>query len=318
METMKAVRIHRYGGPEVLKYEDAPRTEPAEGELLVEVIGAGVNPVDWKIREGRLQNRLKFPLPFVPGWDLAGIVAGTGTGVTRFKTGDHVYAHPHFSPKGTYAQYAVVVESEATLKPKSIDYIHAAGAPLCALSAWQALFDAAHLQAGQTVLIHGAAGGVGTFAVQLAKWRGARVIGTASGGNLEFIRSLGVDLPLNYMTTPFEGELSDVDVVLDTIGGETQERSWRVLKKDGILVSIVSPPSDELAAAHHARHAFAFVQPNADQLAEIGKLLDSKKIRVVLYTSIPLIQASEAHVLSQRGHVRGKIVLETSLLDPYA
>ena len=311
METMKAVRIHRYGGPEVLVYEDAPRPEPGPGELLIKVMAAGVNPVDWKIREGRLQNRLKFPLPFIPGWDVSGIVAGSGPGVTRFKEGDEVYAHPHFSPNGAYAQYTVVQESEVAHKPKSIDFVHAAAIPLCALTAWQALFDAAKLDDGQTVLIHAAAGGVGTFAVQFAKWQRARVIGTASGGNVEFIRTLGVDVPLDYMAAPFESEIRDVDVVLDTIGGETQDRSWRVLKPGGILVSIVRPPSDDHAASHHARHAFLLVQPNADQLAEIARFVDSKKIRVVLESSPTLLQVRQAHERSQSGHVRGKIVLET-------
>lgn len=311
METMKAVRIHRYGGPEVLSYEEVPQPEPGPGELLVKVMAAGVNPVDWKIREGRLQNRLKFPLPFIPGWDLAGIVAGIGIGVTRFKEGDEVYSHPRFSPRGAYAQYTVVLESEVARKPKSVDFVHAAAIPLCALTAWQALFDAAKLDQGQTVLIHAAAGGVGTFALQLAKWRGAKVIGTASRGNVEFIRALGVDVPLDYTSAPFEGELRDVDVVLDTIGGETQDRSWRVLKPGGILVSIVRPPSDDHAASHHARHAFLLVQPNVDQLDDIARMVDSRRIRVVLASSPALLQVRQAQELSQSGHVRGKIVLET-------
>lgn len=191
MDTMKAVRIHEYGGPEVLKFEDAPRPQPAAGEVLIGVHGAGVNPVDRAIRQGYFKERIPFKLPFVPGWDVAGVVEGVGPGVSRLKRGDEVYGRTDLAREGSYAEYMVARESEIALKPKSIDLVSAAAIPLAALTAWQALFDNAQLTAGQTVLIHGGAGGVGHFAAQLAKIKGARVIATASARNHEFLRSLG-------------------------------------------------------------------------------------------------------------------------------
>ena len=248
MESMKAVRIHNYGGPEVLKFEDAPAPQPGPGEVLVRIHAAAVNPVDWKVRAGRLKERIQYPLPLIPGWDFSGVVEATGPGVTRLKKGDEVYARPDIARNGAYAEYIVAKESEVAFKPKSVDHVQAAAIPLAALTAWQALFDTAGLKAGQKVLIHGAAGGVGSFAVQLAKRKGAHVIGTASGRNQSFLRELGVDEAIDYEKTGFEDVVHDVDVVLDTIGGDTQNRSWKVLKKGGILVSIISPPSAEEAA----------------------------------------------------------------------
>jgi len=185
MENMKAVRVHNYGGPEVLRFEDVPRPTPDSGELLIRVHAASVNAIDWKIRAGDLKDVFPVPLPFILGWDVSGVVETAGSDVTKFKKGDEVYARPDAARngKGTYAEYVVVKESEAALKPKSIDHVHAAAIPVVGLTAWQALFDTAALNKGQRVLIHGAAGGVGSFAVQLAKWKGAHVIGTASGRN---------------------------------------------------------------------------------------------------------------------------------------
>ena len=203
----------------------------------------------------------------------------------------------------------MVRETEVALKPKSIDHVHAAAIPLAALTAWQSLFDSAGLSAGQKVLIHAAAGGVGSFAVQLAKWKGAYVIGTASNRNQDFVRKLGADETIDYQTTRFEDVVHDVDVVFDTIGGDTQKRSWKVLKKGGILVSIVGPPSAEEAAAHGVRQASVFVQPSAAQLTELAKLVESGKLRPIVETVLPLSEARHAHELSQTGHTRGKIVL---------
>jgi NADPH:quinone reductase-like Zn-dependent oxidoreductase len=312
MENMKAVRIHNYGGPEVLKFEDAPRPQPGNGEVLVRIHAAAVNPVDWKIRTGRYKDRLQYPLPFIPGWDFSGVVEATGPGVTRLKKGDEVYARPDIARNGAYAEYIVAKESEVALKPKSVDHVKAAAIPLAALTAWQALFDTAGLKSGQKVLIHGASGGVGSFAAQLAKWKGAHVIGTASGRNQSFLRELGVDEPIDYEKTRFEDVVHDVDVVLDTIGGDTQNRSWKVLKKGGILVSIVSPPSAEEAAKHGVRSGYVFVQPNATQLAEIAKLVDSGKLKPVVETVLPLAEARRAHEQSETDHTRGKIVLKVA------
>ena len=312
METMKAVRIHMYGGPEVVKYEEAPRPKPAAGEVLIRVYAAGVNPVDWKIREGYFKGRVHHSLPLILGWDLSGVVEATGPGVARLKNGEEVYSRPDIARDGADAEYIVVRETEAALKPKSIDHIHAAAIPLAALTAWQSLFDAGGLSTGQKVLIHAAAGGVGSFAVQLAKWKGAHVIGTASKRNQDFVKNLGADETIDYQTTRFEEVVHEVDVVFDTIGGETQKRSWKVLKKGGILISIVGAPSAKEATAHGVRQASVFVQPSAAQLTELAKLVDSGKLKPVVETVLPLSEARRAHELSQTGHTRGKIVLEVT------
>ncbi|HEX2971235.1 MAG TPA: NADP-dependent oxidoreductase [Tepidisphaeraceae bacterium] len=243
MAIMKAVRIHRYGGPEVLICENAPIPSISDDEALVRVHAAGVNPVDWKIREGYLQSMLTYSFPLVIGWDLSGVVDRVGSRVTHLKPGDAVYSRPDIARDGAYAQYIAVRASELAHKPASLDDVHAAAVPLAALTAWQSLFDAASLSPGQTVLIHAAAGGVGSFAVQLAKWKGARVIGTASARNAEFLHNLGADQVIDYTIEHFDAVLHDVDVVFDTIGNETQRRSWRVLKPGGVLVSIISPPT---------------------------------------------------------------------------
>ncbi len=309
MKTMKAVRIHTYGGPEVLKFEDAPRPEPAPGEVLIKVNAAGVNPVDCKIRAGYLKDHRPYVFPLILGWDVSGIIEANGLDGTRFKNGDEVYARSDIARNGAYAQYIVAKQVEVAQKPKLIDHIRAAAIPLAALTAWQALFDAAGLSAGQKVLIHGAAGGVGSFAVQLAKWKGTHVIGTASARNQAFVQELGADESIDYTKTRFDDVVRDVDVVFDTVAGETQTRSWKVLKKGGILVSIASPPSAEDAVKNGVRQAFVFMVPNGSQLAEIAKLVDSGKLKPVVETVLPLSEARRAHELSQTGHTRGKIVL---------
>jgi NADPH:quinone reductase-like Zn-dependent oxidoreductase len=306
---MKTVCIYSYGGPEVLVYEDAPRPHPVVGEVLVQVHAAGINPVDWKIREGHLREMLHHTLPLVLGWDVSGVLVAVGPGVTRLKVGDEVFSRPDISRDGAYAEFIVIKESEVALKPKSIDHIHAAALPLAGLTAWQSLFDAGGLSSGQRVLIHGASGGVGTLAVQLAKWKGARVIGTALAHNHEFLRELGVDQVIDYNTERFEEAVQPVDVILDTVGGDTQERSWKVLKPGGILVSIANPPAAETAKAHGARQAFVFTQPNAAQLAEIAKLVEAEKLKAIVETILALSDATRAQELSERGHTRGKIVL---------
>lgn len=309
MATMKAVRVQEYGGPEVLKYEDAPKPEPGPGEVLIRVHATSVNPVDWKVRAGYLQQMMKYKLPMIPGWDASGVVEAVGAGVARVKRGDEVYSHPPIPRDGTYAEYVAVQESAVALKPKSIDHLTAAAIPLAALTAWQALHDAAKLSAGQTVLIHGAAGGVGTFAVQFAKMAGARVIATASKKNHDFLHSLGADEVIDYNTTKFEDVVHGVDVVLDTITGETMERSWQVLKKGGILVSILEPPKPEKAAAYGCRCAHTFVQANVEQLNEIARLVDTGKLKIIIEKVYPLAEARAAQESNATGHTRGKIVL---------
>ena len=310
MEMMKAVRIHEYGGPEVLIYEDAPRPRAGKGEVLVQVHAAGVNPVDWKVRQGPAKDRLDYRLPLILGWDVSGVVEAVGQGVRRLRVGDEVYSRPDITRDGAYAEYITIDQSLVALKPKTIDHVHAAGIPLAAMTAWQALFDAGRLSAGQRILIHGASGGVGTNAVQLAKWKGAYVIGTASARNQESLRELGADGTIDYQSVAFETVVRDVDMVLDTIGGDTQERSWSVLKKGGILVSIISPPSPQQAAAHDVRQAYVFLEPRLSQLQEITTLVDSGKLRCIVDTVLPLSEARRAHEISQSGHARGKIILK--------
>ena len=307
---MKAVRIHRYGGPEVLVYEEAPKPKVGKGELVVRVHAAGVNPVDWKVREGYLKALLRYRLPLILGWDFSGVVEEIGRGVTTFQPGDEVFARPDVSRDGAYAQYIAVKASEVARKPHTLDHVHAAAVPLAALTAWQSLFDAANLQGGQRVLIHAAAGGVGHFAVQLAKWKGAYVLGTASSRNRELVRSLGADEVIDYTTTRFEDVARDVDVVFDTIGGDVQRRSFKVLKKGGILVSILEPFSRLKAAFRGVRAHFVFVKPSAQQLRQLAELIDAGTLKPVVETVLPLAEARQAHELSQRGHTRGKLVLQ--------
>lgn len=307
---MKAVRVHEYGSPEVLRYEDAPRPAPGAGEVLVRVHAAAVNPVDWKIRAGHVKGWLQYTLPMIPGWDFSGVVESVGSDAGSWKPGDEVYGRPDMSRDGAYADYIAVRASEIAFKPKSIDHVHAAAIPLTALTAWQACFDTAKLSAGQRVLIHAAAGGVGNFAVQFAKWKGAWVAGTASGRNQEFLRELGVDQPVNYETTRFEEVVHDVDVVLDTMAGETRSRSWGTLKPGGFLVTLLGRGPLEEAAAHGVRGVGVLVKPNPSQLTEIAELVDSGKLKTFVNAIFPLAEASKAHQLSETGHVRGKIVLK--------
>ncbi|CDH45909.1 Alcohol dehydrogenase zinc-binding domain protein [Candidatus Contendobacter odensis Run_B_J11] len=312
MTTMKAVRIHAYGGPELLHYETIPRPALNPDDLLIRVRAAAVNPVDWKIREGHLQGFLNHQLPLILGWDVSGEVVKMGPEATGFKIGDAVYARPDIERDGSYAEYIAVKASEAAHKPAKLDHDHAAAVPLAALTAWQALVDAAQLQVGQRVLIHAAAGGVGSFAVQLAKAKGAQVIATASAVNVGIVAELGVDQFVDYTRTRFEEIVKEVDVVFDTVGGDTQDRSWQVLKPGGILVSVINPPPEETAAKHGVRSAFVFVQPSGQQLTAIARLIDAGRMKPIIHTVLPLSDARQAQVISQGGHARGKIVLHVA------
>ena len=309
---MKAVRIHEYGNESVLKYEDAPIPKIQDDEVLIKIFAASVNPVDWKVREGYLKEMIPYELPLILGWDVSGVIEIVGSNITDFQEGDAVYSHPDITRNGTYAEYIAVKSHEIALKPKSLDHIHSASIPLAGLTAWQALFEIANLSQGQRVLIHAAAGGVGSFAVQLAKTRGAYVIGTASARNHEFLRELGVDEMVDYTSVKFEDRVKDIDVVLDTIGGDTLERSWKVLKQGGHLVSIVETPSEDKAKANNVKSEFLFVQPNAEQLGKIADLVEQGKIQTYLEKVFPLQQAKDAHLLSQTGRVKGKIVLHVN------
>ncbi len=306
---MKAIRIHTYGGPEALVYEDAPRPTPAAGEVLVKVHATSLNPVDRFTRAGYLQGMVDFTLPFIPGLDLAGVVEAVGNNVSTVAVGDAVYGYSNMMRQGAYAEYAVVSAGEIAPKPTSVDFVTAAAVPLVALTAWQGLFDVGGLQAGQTVLVHGAGGGVGSFAVQFAVAKGARVLGTAGSDKIALLRDLGVAEAIDYTTTRFEDVVRDVDVVLDTVGGELLERSLAVLKPGGILVTSVGQPDAEAATARGVRASGMMAQANPTQLTEIAGLIDAGSVKPVVSTVLPLAEASQAHAMLEAGHTRGKIVL---------
>jgi NADPH:quinone reductase-like Zn-dependent oxidoreductase len=309
MATMHAVRLHQYGAAENLVYEETQRPEPQKGEVLVRVRAAGVNPVDWKTREGRgVADTLESPI--ILGWDIAGVVEEVGGGVDHFVAGDEVFGMVRFPEFGdAYAECVAAPAGELAKKPTTISFAEAAATPLVALTAWQALFEVAQLQAGQTLLVHAAAGGVGHVAVQLGKWRGARVIGTASARNADFLRSLGVDQVIDYTHERFEDAARAVDVVLDTQGDETQRRSFTVLKPGGMLVSIAETPDPSLAREYHVRTARIRVRPSGEQMAQIAQLFERGNLRVEVARTFPLFEAAAAHRLSEEGHTRGKIVL---------
>src|SRR5436190_2929659 len=310
--TMKAVVIHQYGGPKVLKYEDIPRPEPKDDQLLIRVIAAGVNPVDGMIRSGMFDKEEKRAFPIILGDDVAGVVEKVGSKITKFKAGDPVFAYVSLDNSGGYAQYALVTEHEAAPKPKSLTYVEAAAVPVVAMTAWQALVDTAKVSAGQTVLIHGGSGGVGSFAIQIAKARGAKVIATASTANQDLLKQLGADVCIDYTKQNFEDLAKNVDVVLDSIGKETLARSYGVVKKGGFIVSLVARPDRAELDKHSIRGAPMSVAPNSDELAEITKLIDAKKVKVIVSQTYPLSDAVKAQEQAATGHTRGKIVLKVA------
>jgi NADPH:quinone reductase-like Zn-dependent oxidoreductase len=304
---VKAIRIREFGGLEVLKYEDVPEPQPGLDEIRIRVIAAGVNPMDWKVRQGAI----KLPLPMILGLDVAGVVDALGPDVDEFKPGDHVFAKVSLG-QGGYAEYTATNALQAAHKPKSIGFIEAAAVPTAGLAAWQALFDIAGLKKGQSVLVHGAAGGVGSFAVQFAKWKGARVIGTASGGNIEFLKSIGADVAIDYKAQRFEKVVQDVDVVLDTVGGDTFERSWGVLKPGGFLVTTVASIPSGAAEAHGVRASGMLTRDDGNELAQIAAIIDERRIKPIVTTVLPLSEARKAQEMSESRHTRGKIVLRVA------
>ena len=307
---MKAIRIHGRGGPERLVYEDVPQPHPGQGEVVVRVYATGViaNELRWdETYETKAGSKRVLP---IPGRDLSGVVEEVGPGTPTLTKGSQVYAMTDYGRDGAEAEFTIALPSELAPKPRTLDYVQAAAVPLTALTAWQALFEHASLVAGQTVLIHGAAGGVGVFAVQLAHWAGAHVIATASARNRDFLHELGANEVIDYTTTRFEDGVHDVDLVFDTVGGDTLQRSWQVIKPGGVLVTIVSPPpSFENAKAHSVRPVWFIVEPNREQLIQIGALIDAGHIRPIIDTVFLLSQARQAYEQGARGHTRGKIVL---------
>ena len=316
---MKAVRIHKFGGTEVLMIEDVERPIPAANEILIQVYASGINPVDWVVREGGndvLRPHLKLPMTL--GWDAAGVVEEVGSAVTRFKKGDAVYGEPDFPGSGSYAEYLVANASQFAHKPKSISFVEAAAVPLAALTAWTGIFKAGKLQAGQRIFVQGASGGVGSFAVQFAKAKGAYVIGMASAKNLDYVKQLGADEVIDYQSQQFEDLLQDVDVVLEaTPLRDNQERlrAVQILKDGGILVTAnLDFPFDEqvkeaLAAKNATGEAFNN-EPRGEWLEEMAQLIDEGKVNVQVAKVFPLEQVAEAHTESETWHVQGKLVLQ--------
>ena len=302
---MKAVKIEQYGDERVLQLVDVPTPEPARDEVLLNVYAAGVNPVDWKIREGA-GVRLGLSLPIFLGSEVAGVIEKVGAGVTEFRVGDEVYGTVN---SGGYADYALAKPEAIAPKPATIDFSHAAAIPLAALTAWQALFDAGNLQAGQKVLITAAAGSVGSLAVQLAKAKGALVTGVASGGNEAFVRGLGADEFVDYPKQPFEEVVSEMDVVVDAVGGDTFERALRCVKKGGILVTVVAFPTPEQEAQYGIKAVRLYSRPNREELDQVSRLVVANQLRVQVAQVFPLEQVGAAQHLSKEGHARGKIIL---------
>jgi NADPH:quinone reductase-like Zn-dependent oxidoreductase len=304
-QTMRTIQIHRYGGPEQLMLEQKPRPEPQAGEVLVSVHAVGINPIDWKIRQGMMKDVQPVTFPYTPGIEMAGIVAAVGLGVTAFQTGQAVIGQ---SARGAYAEYLTVAAEALAFKPESLSFAQAATVPVGATTAWRTLFEHGDLQAGQRVLIQGAAGGVGVFAVQLAKWKGAQVIGTASTANLDFVRGLGADLVVDYTTTPIESVIQDVDLVLDGVGGETLLSSLAVLRRGGTLISIAGLPPQEQAQARGIR---AMMSRGAvrEPLETFMRMIDKGLLKVTVGKTFPFSEVQQAHVYGQSGHGRGRIVL---------
>ena len=331
---MKAFILDRYGSNDGVRAGEMPDPEMHDDDVLVQIHAASVNPVDLKIRDGKLKLVLPYRLPFVLGNDLAGVVVRVGSGVRRFKPGDEVYARPDKDRIGAFAEFISIREDAVAIKPKRLTMEEAASIPLVGLTAWQALIERANLQRGQKVLIHAGSGGVGTFAIQLAKHVGAIVATTTSTANLEWVKRLGADIVIDYKKDDFETMLHDYDAVLDTLGGETLEKSLRVLKPGGKLISISGPPDPDFAKEigatwivglamrllsyrirrsakrHHVSYSFLFMRPSGDQLREIGSLIDSGAIRPVVDRVFPFESTKEALAYVEKGRAKGKVIVK--------
>lgn len=316
---MKAIVMDEFGGPEKLRLEEVPDPTPEEDEVLIRVVCAGVNPVDWKIREGMLAGRLPHEFPLIPGWDAAGVVEGFGRAAYGVRHGRRVYAYCRKPVVrwGCYAEYVTMRADAVAPIPEGLSFAEAATVPLAALTAWQSLCEPRALKEGDTALIHAGAGGVGGYAIQFAKVLGARVIATASAANHAYVRSLGADVAIDYGAGPFEDAVraaapEGVDFVYDTVGGDTQRRSYGVLRKGGTLVGIVSPPDESEAARHGVSARYVFVSPDGAQLREIGELIEGGKVKPSAPEELPLERAAEAQERNKARHVRGKLVLRVS------
>ena len=334
---MKAFIVDRYGSSDGVRAGEMPDPEVRDDDVLVQIHAASVNPVDLKIRDGKLKRILPYRLPFILGNDLAGVVVRVGSEVRRFKPGDAVYARPDTDRIGAFAEFISIKEDAVANKPKALTMEEAASIPLVGLTAWQALIERANVKTGQKVLIHAGSGGVGTFAIQLAKHLGAIVATTTSTANLDWVKRLGADMVIDYRKDDFETILHDYDAVLDTLGGEVLEKSLRVLKPGAKLISISGPPDSDFAQdigstwilrlamrllsyrirkrakRHHVSYAFLFMRPSGDQLREIGALIDSGIIRPVVDRVFPFESTKEALAYVEKGHAKGKVIVKVDL-----
>ena len=308
-QTISAIQVHTYGDTDQLKLEQIVRPEPQAGEVLIQVHAIGVNPVDWKIRSGAMKDFMPQKLPYIPGTEFAGVVAEVGSGATTFQVGQEVFGR---SAQGSYTQYGLASAATLAHKPKSLSFEEAATIPVGATTAWQGLFDHGNLQAGQRVLILGGAGGVGLFAVQFARWKGAHVISTASTQNVDFVRSLGAETVIDYTKMNVADEVQNVDLVLDTVGGDARTAAWPTLKRGGTLITIARQV-DEAKAKEFGVHTSRFsAQISGELLSKFAQLIDEGQVKTFVGTTFPLSEAAKAHELSQGGHGRGRIVLQVS------
>jgi NADPH:quinone reductase-like Zn-dependent oxidoreductase len=306
METMRAVRVEQFGGPETMKVQNVPKPRPRSGEALVRVEATSVNPIDWKLREGRYKD---FPLPFTPGTDFCGRIEELGPDTEGFKKGDIVYGCTD-SGVGADAEFLVVSSKYIALKPRTLEPVEAAAVPVAGMTAWQALFTRGKLKSGQTVLILGASGAVGSFAVQLAKSIGARVIGTASAENIPELRKLGCDVPIDYKSQRFEDAARGVDLCVDLLGGDYQKRAFATVKPGGRLVSTVEPPDAAAARKSGIEAEMIRMRADAAELFELARKIDAGELKVTVAKVLPLERAGEAEELNRRHEVHGKIVLQ--------
>ncbi|MFC4311233.1 NADP-dependent oxidoreductase [Steroidobacter flavus] len=306
---MRALLMTGYGGPEVMKVGEVAVPTPASGEVRIRTHAAAVNPIDWKIRTGKLQRNYGVTLPYIPGRDVAGTIDAMGPGVTDWKVGDSVVA---VTSGGTLAEYVIAPAENVARKPNKLTFEEAAGIPTASLAAWRTLITNGDIKKGQRVLIHGGAGGVGSTAVQLAHWRGAHVIATASQSNHAYLKSIGADEVIDYRTTRFEDVAKNMDVVLDTVGGETLQRSPAVLREGGTLLTIVGMPPAQACSERKLRcptPSTATSEQPGEELTKLGQLFDSGALKMYVEAVFPLEQAAKALELSETGRARGKIVV---------
>ena len=305
-QDIKAIQVYDYGDADQLKLATIPQPEPQAGEVLVRVHAAGVNPVDWKIRSGMVKNFMPVTFPYVPGADVAGVVDRVGAGVTEFQPGQAVFGR---ASRGAYTEYAIVPAADLALKPEELSFDEAAALPIGATTAWQGIFDHGNLQAGQRVLILGGAGGVGLYAVQFARWKGASVISTASTQNVDFVRSLGAQTVIDYTKTRVEDEVHEVDLVFDTVGGAALESAWPTLKRGGTLVSIAGQPDEARARELGVRAARFSAQVDSELLSTFARLIVEGQVKAIVGEVFSLDEAGKAQELSQGRHGRGRIIL---------